>query len=271
MLETLAHDISNGEDRTAFFQLSEQIAQQLKHRSYREFVDESVPEATLDALAEVVRWTASSTGQQRFSVIRLSDPELKKQVAEVCTQEYLGRAPEFWVFIVDLYKHKETAKELGADLSHAASMDKFFQGFTDACLAAQNLTNAVESLGMGAVFIGSIHNNDQKIIELLNLPELCFPAVGVCFGVPNQHPQQKPRLPHSLRFFENGYQRPESYLETLKDYDDCMDRYYDLRNTSKSVGRFSAQVAKMVESKDLGREAILDTILKQGFTNLSHE
>lgn len=269
MLKNFTHHLINGEDLQEFAQLSPQIAQQLKHRSYREFLDTAVPEDTIAALAEVVRWTASSMGQQRCSVIRLSNPQLKIQLAEVCSQAYLGRAPEFWIFIADLYRAREIAKEKTAQLEHAASMDKFFQGFTDACLAAQNLTNAVESLGMGAVFIGSIHNNSQKVIELLQLPEYCFPVVGVCFGNANQNPQQKPRLPHSVRFFENNYQRPESYLEALHDYDTQMNKYYDLRNTSKSVGSFSEQVVRTVEHADPGREAILRTIFHQGFTDLS--
>lgn len=43
-------------------------------------------------------------------------------------------------------------------------MERFFQGFTDASLAAQNLTNAVEAKGMGAVFLGSVLNDVPKLI-----------------------------------------------------------------------------------------------------------
>ena len=71
---------------------------------------------------------------------------------------------------------------------------------------------AAESLGMGTVFLGSLHNDAQQIIDLLGLPEYTFPAVGLAVGWPNQEPQLKPRLPKEVMYMENHYQALENPL-----------------------------------------------------------
>jgi hypothetical protein len=41
-------------------------------------------------------------------------------------------------------------------------MDRFFQGFTDACITAQNIVNAAETMDLGTVYLGSILNDSEK-------------------------------------------------------------------------------------------------------------
>ena len=57
---------------------------------------------------------------------------------------------------------------------------------------AQNLVTAAESVVLGTVYLGSILNDSEKICELLKLPELTFPVIGLGIGYPNQNPQLKP-------------------------------------------------------------------------------
>lgn len=58
----------------------------------------------------------------------------------------------------------------------------------------QNTVNATESMGLGAVILGSILNDAAQLIELLQLPKLTFPVLGLEVGYPDQEPQLKPRL-----------------------------------------------------------------------------
>ncbi|MDK6419943.1 NADPH-dependent oxidoreductase, partial [Actinotignum timonense] len=96
---------------------------------------------------------------------------------EVCNQDYVARAPELWIFIVDLYRNTQIAKEHEADTASSHQLERFFQGYSDAVLMAQNVNNAVESLDMGAVFLGSIQNNMGAMIDILELPELTAPVL----------------------------------------------------------------------------------------------
>lgn len=241
------------------------IENQLKHRSIREFTEEEIDDKTLKKLFEVANRTATSTGMQSFSIIRVKDENLKKEISKLCNQEYASRVKELLIFIVDNYRNLKIGEEQGKNLEKARDMDRFFQGFTDACLAAQNMVVAAESLGLGTVYFGSILNDYDRIIELLDLPELTFPVVGLGMGYPNQDPQIKPRMPMELKVFENKYKKFDSYLEKIKDYDMEMTHYYDTRAEGRRSDSFSKQVVTRYEQANEKRRKVLDSIKKQGF------
>lgn len=244
---------------------NEMIKKQMEHRTIREFKEQNIPSDILDQLLEVGRRTATSNGMQGCSIIRVTDSTLKKDIAEVCKQEYVARAPELLIFIVDQNRNWHIGKEKNCLEESAKDMDRFFQGFTDACITAQNIVNAAESMDLGTVYLGSILNDSAKICELLKLPELTFPVVGLGIGYPNQNPQLKPRMDMKLRVFENNYKTFNNYLEEIKDYDEEMHTYYDLRNANKRVDCFSDQVVARLKNVVPKRQEIMKAIRKQGF------
>lgn len=215
----------------------------LNHRTIREFKSSPMPPQQLSILLDIAKRTATSIGLQSFSIIRIVNPELKAAIAEVCNQEYVARVPELFIFIVDAYRNSRIAREQGITSDIERDSDRFFQGWTDAAIAAQNMVAAAELGGFGTVFFGSILNNVPKMIELLKLPELTFPVVGVGIGVPNQKPQLKPRMPREANVFDDSYTVFDSYLELLEDYDEEMEQYYDMRDTNRRVDSFTKQVA----------------------------
>lgn len=215
----------------------------LNHRTIREFKSSPMPLQQLSILLDIAKRTATSMGLQSFSIIRIVNPELKAAIAEVCNQEYVARVPELFIFIVDAYRNSRIAREQGITSDIERDSDRFFQGWTDAAIAAQNMVAAAELGGFGTVFFGSILNNVPKMIELLKLPELTFPVVGVGIGVPNQKPQLKPRMPREANVFDDSYTVFDSYLELLEDYDEEMEQYYDMRDTNRRVDSFTKQVA----------------------------
>lgn len=245
--------------------INEMLEKQLSHRTIREFEDRSIPKDIYEQLIEVARRTASSSGMQASSIIRVTDSEIKKEIAKVCKQEYVARAPELLIFIVDQYRNAEIAKEKDCHLENTGDMDRFFSAFTDACLTAQNVVTAAEAIGLGTVYLGSIQNDAEKICELLKLPELTFPVVGLGIGYPNQTPQLKPRMDMKLRVFENHYEIFDNYLEEIKEYDEEMQNYYDLRDANRRVDCFSDQVVARLKGVIPKRQEILKYVKKQGF------
>lgn len=215
----------------------------LNHRTIREFKSSPMPPQQLSILLDIAKRTATSMGLQSFSIIRIVNPELKAAIAEVCNQEYVARVPELFIFIVDAYRNSRIAREQGITSDIERDSDRFFRGWTDAAIAAQNMVAAAELGGFGTVFFGSILNNVPKMIELLKLPELTFPVVGVGIGVPNQKPQLKPQMPREANVFDDSYTVFDSYLELLEDYDEEMEQYYDMRDTNRRVDSFTKQVA----------------------------
>lgn len=245
--------------------MNQTIKNQLNHRTIREFTDEKIDETTINTLLDVVNMSASSNGMQNMSVIRITDPKIKEMLAENGNQEYMARATEFWIFIVDLNRNYQIAKEMGTENDNIISFDKFIQGFTDAIIAAQNLTVAVESLGLGANYFGNIHNDTKNVIEILKMPKLTYPAVGVGFGVPNQNPQIKPRLDIKLKTYENSYKTYDSYLDMIKNYDQEMTTYYDLRDSGRKSESFSSQISKKQGTSIKNRNKMFETLKEQGF------
>jgi nitroreductase len=246
-------------------ELNEMVQRQLAHRTIREFKNERIPAEIFDQLMEVAKRTASSTGMQASSIIRITDTAVKNKIAEVCQQEYVARAPELLIFIVDQYRNFQIAKEKNFAAEGARDMDRFFSAFTDACITAQNVVNAAEAMSLGTVYLGSILNDSAKICEILELPELTFPVVGLGIGYPNQKPQLKPRMDMELRVFENCYVRFDNYLDEIKEYDEEMTAYYDLRNANRRVDSFSDQVIARYSSIMPKRQEILNVIRDQGF------
>jgi len=241
------------------------IQKQLSHRTIREFTDENIPKEIFEQLMEVAKRTATANGMQASSIIRITDNEIKKEISEVCKQEYVARVPELLIFIVDQYRNSQIAKEKNFIEESVRDMDNFFSAFTDACITAQNIVNASEAFGLGTVYLGSILNDSEKICEVLQLPELTFPVVGLGIGYPNQNPQLKPRMDMKYRVFENKYITFENYLEELKDYDEEMRNYYDLRNANRRVDSFSNQVVAKFNNANPKRQEILNIVNKMGF------
>ena len=62
-------------------------------------------------LIAVAQRTATSLGLQTSSIIRVTDHQIKQELAEVCNQEYVARVPELFIFIADLYRNSQIAKE----------------------------------------------------------------------------------------------------------------------------------------------------------------
>jgi nitroreductase len=106
--------------------INELIQTQIAHRTIREFKDKKIPDEVFELLMEVARRTATSTGMQACSIIRVTDQEIKNKIAGVCSQEYVARAPELLIFIVDQYRNNQIAKEKGYFAETAKDMDRFF-------------------------------------------------------------------------------------------------------------------------------------------------
>ena len=237
----------------------------LDHKSIRQYKPTRVSPQHLSILLDVAKRTATSMGMQTFSIIRIVKSEIKEAIAAVCKQEYVKDMPELFVFVVDAYRNAQIMKEKGLDLDTANDADRFFQGWTDACLAAQNMVTAAELAGYGTVYLGSILNDVEKMIEILNLPELTFPVVGLGLGMADQKPALKPRMPREANVFDDEYSTFDNYHELLEDYDEEMNQYYDLRSPNYPLPKFTDQVVGRLQMKDEKRSALVEIAKAQGF------
>lgn len=235
------------------------------HKTIRQFTKDPIPQNTLQELLKAMNHSPSSTNLQGYSLIRITDHQLRKELADIGKQEYLADCPELFVFIVDQYRNYKIGKEQGLELEGSHDMNNFIQGFSDAVIAAQSLVVASESVGLGTVYFGCILNDIPRLIKLLNLPQYTYPVFGLGLGFPNQEPQIKPKLDIELKVFENSYSEPASYLDMIEDYDRILNQYYDLRDLNKRVDTFRDHIVTKQRKSNKKRSNVFKYIESQGF------
>lgn len=245
--------------------MNEVINLQLNHKSIRKFKSKEIPQDIINTLVDVARHTATSNFMQSYSIICLKSPEKKAKLATICNQPYVAEASHVFIFVADQYRNQQIAKENNQETSVLNNMDRYMVAMTDAILAAQNVNLAAESLDLGTVFLGSILNDNQEVIDLLNLPELTFAVLGLAIGYKDQEPQLKPRLPKAMIFFEEEYQVIDNYTDKLKDYDELVTSYYDLRNANQRIDSFTHQITDGMNRKPEKRLKIKSDLENQGF------
>ncbi|UUV99179.1 NADPH-dependent oxidoreductase [Vagococcus luciliae] len=245
--------------------MNEVINLQLNHKSVRKFKDKKLPQDIVDTLVDVARHTATSNFMQSYSIVCLTSKEKKQKLANICNQPYVAEASHVFIFVADQYRNKQIATENNQETSVLHNMDRYMVAMTDAVLAAQNVNLAAESLDLGTVFLGSILNDNEAVKELLELPELTFAVLGLAIGYKDQEPQLKPRLPKEMMFFEENYQTFDNYIDKLKQYDNIVTDYYDLRDDNKRIDSFTHQITQGMNRKPEKRLRVKLDIEKQGF------
>lgn len=135
------------------------IDYQISHRTIRAFKDQTLTQEQLTTLYEAARHTSTSLFMQQFSIIHVTDPQIRQQIREISKQKYVGANGDLFVFIVDLYRNQQIRKQSGNDDGRLHTTDIFMQALEDTVLAVQNFLTAAESMGLGGVILGSIKND----------------------------------------------------------------------------------------------------------------
>lgn len=244
---------------------NQMIQHQLAHRSIRQFNQAPLSDETIAQLEQVARRTATSHYLQAFSLIAIHDRTKRAAIAEICQQDYVNQNGALWLFVADQHRAALIAREAGVSAAKLGRADKFFQAVSDTVLAAQNMANAAEALGLGTVFLGSIQNDAQRLIELLQLPPLTFPVLGLLVGQPAERPQTKPRLPKEAVVFTDQYGLKPPVTPTLAAYDRAVSKYYETRDTNRRPETFTGLVARTADQVQAKRGDLFKILQHQGF------
>ena len=101
------------------------------------------------------------------------------------------------MWLADLSRIEALAAARQQNVEGIHYLELMFVAIIDAALAAQNAVVALESLGLGAVYIGAMRNNPLEVAAELALPPRVFPVFGMSIGFPDLAVSTgiKPRLP----------------------------------------------------------------------------
>jgi nitroreductase len=195
----------------------------LSHRSVRAYLPDELPDGTVETLAAAAQSAASSSNLQAWSVVAVEDAARKARLAGFAgNQRHIVEAPLLLVWLIDLARLGRLAEERGAASEALDYFESFLLGTVDAALAAQSAVVALESLGLGSVYIGAIRNKPAEVAAELGLPPQVFPLFGLVVGRPDpaRPTAVKPRLPQDAVLFRERYEWDERQRQAVAAYDE---------------------------------------------------
>ncbi len=143
-------------------------------RSVRGFTEKNVSDSTIEEILEAGRWAPSGLNNQAWRFIIVRNPDIKVNLSVLT--EYgptIKNAPVLIVVFLDkdrMYHYIKDVQSIGA------------------CI--QNMLLAIHSMGLGAVWLGEILKNKEKVNEVIGVPESHELMAVVAVG----HPVNKTRV-----------------------------------------------------------------------------
>ncbi|MDE6555772.1 MAG: nitroreductase family protein [Duncaniella sp.] len=236
----------------------------LDRRSIRRYEREPISEEDLHFIREAIRNTPTSYNGQQFSVIEVSDQDIKLKLEEIVGQKQMKTSARVFIFLADYNKIAVAAKAKNLENpGFENTMDGLIVGVVDASLAMMSAIVAANSRGLGTCPIGYARTADPAAISrLLNLPQGVFVVCALAVGVPREIPDLKPKQSEDLLIFPDSY-GTEDMAGKLLDYDREFTEYHATRagNTSDKdwIGEILGYYKEGMSYK------MLDAVRAQGY------
>jgi len=246
---------------------NETIATILGHRSVRAFLPDPLPKGTLERIVAAASSASTSSNLQTWSVVAVEDQLRKDRLAELGSrQKHISQCPLYLVWCVDHSRLHLAAAERQMVLGGLDYLEPFIVGVVDATLAAQNAAIALESLGLGFVYIGGMRNHPEAVAATLGLPPSVMALFGMCIGYPDPDKPAdiKPRLPLAAVLHREQYS-PAGHEATVGDYDARLVEFQREQGMREQTWRELA-TNRVKDAEALhGRDRIRDALNALGF------
>jgi nitroreductase len=258
---------NRGEGAVAASAWNDVLATLLSHRSVRAYADRPLPADTLDLLMAAAQSASSSSNLQTWSVVAVENADRKARLSELAGgQEFIRQAPLFLIWLADLSRIQHLADERQLKLEGLEFLETLFLGIIDAALAAQNAVVALESLGLGTVYVGAIRNKPEQVAAELALPAKVFPVFGLCIGYPDPAVPTgiKPRLGHASVLHREQYSS-EPHSPAILRYDAILTDFQREQGMAE-IGWTGRTIPRLKTAQSLaGRDRIREALVNLGF------
>ena len=235
-----------------------------RHRTVRAFKPEPLQPGDLEQIVWAAQRAPTDATAQMYSFLRLTDPDLRTEIAEITHNPHFATAAESFIVLADVHRLRSLLEHRGYGFADWPAVAVHF-GIGDAVMAAQNMLIAAEMLGYQGCWIGGVLSALERIVELCALPEGVLPFAGLVIGVPDEQPAQRPRIQPELIVHENQYRQPEaSELET------ALERMAPITargDWAQTLSRYFAQGGTM-EARELTLRRVL---ARQGFGHVGSD
>ena len=190
--------------------MNETIRGLTERKSVRVFEEREISKELKKVIINAAFEAPTAGAMMLYSIINVTDAELKKQLAISCdNQPFIMKAPFILIFLADYQRWYDAFCQEGCQPRTPGEGDLLL-ACADAIIAAQNTVVAAHSLGIGSCYIGDIIENCETVRQLLKLPDFVVPAAMVVYGYPaqSQLARKKPlRFDDNYLVYENTYHR----------------------------------------------------------------
>lgn len=217
----------------------------LERRSVRRYERQDVSPEDMNLIYDAIRNTPTSYNGQQFSVIDVTDPELKLKLYALIGQKQIKTCSHFLLFLADYHKISVAAEEIGEEMpDFTDTVDGLLVGVVDASLAMMSAVTMAESLGLGCCPIGYARTvAPEAVSQLLGLPKRTFVVCGLSIGVPREHPDLKPKQPRELVVFPDRYPADtDAMASQLADYDATIRHFNATREGDKTDNDWTSHI-----------------------------
>ena len=229
-----------------------------RHRTVRKYKSQALEPGDLEQILWAAQRAPTDATAQMYSFVRLSDPALRQEIAELTGNEHIETASEAFIVLADVNRLQRLLEHRGYEFGDWPAIAVHF-GIGDAVLAGQNMLIAAEMLGYAGCWIGGVLSALEQIVDLLELPQGVLPFAGLTIGVSDETPAQRPRIQPELILHENKYRIPETHeIETALE---CMAPITARGDWAQTLSRYFAKGGTM-EAREL---QLRRTLERQGF------
>jgi len=167
--------------------MNETLKTMWKRRSIRKYKSDPIPEGDLNLILESARKAPTGGNRQKWLMIVVTDPDLRRRVAEACNnQMWMAGAPVI-LCLVTLPG----------------------EGSVNGTIVLDHAILSATSLGYGTCWVGAY--DPSKVKEVLGIPEEHGIGCLTPVGLPAEQPAERSRKPPAELFMKEQFGFPLDY------------------------------------------------------------
>ena len=245
------------------------ISTMKERRSIRKYSDRPVSEELINELLSVAMRASNTGNMQLYSVVVPRDEENKKKLSPAhFNQPMITEAPVVLTFCADANRFVKWAEQRNA---HAGfdNLQTFMTSSIDAMLFAEAFAEAAEEKGLGICYLGTTTYNADKIIDILNLPELVVPITTITVGYPKEPlPTVSERLPLEAVMHKEQYSdySPESIDILYKEKEELeVNKEFTRINNKETLAQVFTDIRYTKANNEHFSGVLMEVLKKQKF------
>lgn len=245
------------------------ISTMKERRSIRKYSDRPVSEELINELLSVAMRASNTGNMQLYSVVVTRDEENKKKLSPAhFNQPMITETPVVLTFCADANRFVKWAEQRNA---HAGfdNLQTFMTSSIDAMLFAEAFAEAAEEKGLGICYLGTTTYNADKIIDILNLPELVVPITTITVGYPKEPlPAVSERLPLEAVMHKEQYSdySPESIDILYKEKEELeVNKEFTRINNKETLAQVFTDIRYTKANNEHFSGVLMEVLKKQKF------